>query len=235
MPTLTISRNLRLALLAVTIVAIAAFGIFGAGWATPARADNNCGTVPCPNPTSGAGNGSGGGGGGGGGAGNTGNTGGSGISGPCGAGAQTFTLTGPDKVTQLLKVGIGTVMLLSNEAGVGTGAVRLSFTPTVTLTVNLIAPAQLPANPAGWTNLGCGIRDSAAVADGQAATFIRKGQQVCFALPVGAAAAYKSLRIAYWDATLGRWVFLTTLVGPDMACHSSFRLLPTTFALFGGA
>jgi hypothetical protein len=217
MKTPTISRNVRLTLMAVTIVAIAAFGIFGAGWATAARADNSCGTVPCaPSAATGPG-------------------------GPCGSGAQTFTLTeptnvtNPPTVTKLLDVGIGTVMLLSNEAGIGTGAVRPLFVPISMLTVNLIAPELLHGSPAGWTNLGCGIRNSAIVSDGQAATFVRKGQQVCFVLPVGAAAAYKNLRIAYWDTGLARWVFLNTTVGAIYACHSSFRLLPTTFALFGGA
>lgn len=73
------------------------------------------------------------------------------------------------------------------------------------------------------------------VSDGQAATYILKGQQVCFDLPVGAAAAYTNLHIAYYDAGLGRWVFLQTTVGATQACHSSFRLAPATFALFGSA
>jgi len=52
---------------------------------------------------------------------------------------------------------------------------------------------------------------------------------------VGAAAAYSSLRIAYFDSRLSRWVFLTTRVTATQACHASFRFAPTMFALFGSA
>ena len=125
--------------------------------------------------------------------------------------------------------------LLSDTGGVGNGAVRILFVPITSFTANLVAATALQASPAGWTNLGCGVQTSGEVSDGQAVTYILKGQQVCFTLPVGAAAAYSSLRIAYFDARLARWVFLTTTVNATQACHSSFRLAPTTFALFGSA
>jgi hypothetical protein len=205
------------------IVSIAAFSIFGAGWATPARADGGSGTVP----------GVGGGGG-------SNNNSSSGPNGPtaaggCGVGAQTFTVTGPEKVTQLLDVGIGSAMFLSDVGGLGTGAIRPLFVPITSMTVDLIPATLLQPNPAGWTDLGCGITTSGKVSDGQAVTYILQGQQVCFDLAVGAAAAYKNLRIAYFDNRLARWVFLQTTVSNTQACHASFRLAPTTFALFGGA
>ena len=43
MQTPQISRNLRLFFMSITIAAVTAFGIYGAGWATPAGAQ---GTVP---------------------------------------------------------------------------------------------------------------------------------------------------------------------------------------------
>ena len=66
------------------------------------------------------------------------------------------------------------------------------------------------ADDLGWTDLGCGVETSGKVSDGRPLTYVVKGQQVCFNLPVGAAAAYTTLRIAYWDKALTRWVFLTT-------------------------
>ena len=198
------SRNVRVAMMLSTIVAIVALGVFGGRWATPAMA---AGTVG-PSAAS--------------------------VGGPCGLGAQEFTLTGAANVTKLLDVGIGTVRLLSNQGGVGTGAVRPLVVPISSLTVDLIDSLLLKTSPVGWTSLACGIMTSAKVEGGQAATFIVKGQQICFNLPVGATSLYKNLRIAYYDTGLARWVFLKTTVGATQACHSSFRLTPTTFALFGG-
>ena len=43
MKTIQISRTVRASLMTLTIAAVTAFGILGAGWATPVRAD---GTVP---------------------------------------------------------------------------------------------------------------------------------------------------------------------------------------------
>lgn len=126
------SRNTRLVLMSVTVVAIAAVSIFGAGWATPARADGGSGTVPGV-----PGN----------------NSSGSGVAaattGGCGLGAQTFSVTGATNVTQLLDVSIGTVMLLSNQGGVGTGAIRPLFVPITSLRVNLIGATLLQSSPAG--------------------------------------------------------------------------------------
>ena len=221
-----VTRTVRLALMSLTLFAIAAFSVFGAGWATPARADGGTGTVP--------------GGSGGGSNNNSSNTGGNadpnaaGV-GTCGTGPQTFTVKAPQSVTSSLAVGVGSVKLLSNTGGVGNGAVRLLFAPIISFSADLLpAPALMPS-PDGWTDLGCGIRTSGKVSDGRPVTYIIKGQQVCFTLPVGAAAAYSTLRIAYYDSFLARWVFLSTQVSATQACHSSFRLAPTTFALFGGA
>jgi hypothetical protein len=215
----------------LTIAAVAAFGILGANWATPAQADGGSGTVP-------------GGGGGSGGGGSNNNT--NPTNNPqgfdpdltaatCGAGTQTFSLLAPNDVTGLLKLGIGTVKLNSNTGGVGNGAVRILFAPITSFTARLIAATALNPSPEGWTDLGCGIQTSGKVSDGRALTYVVKGQQVCFTLPVGAAAAYSTLRIAYWDTALTRWVFLNTRVTDTQACHSSFRLAPATFALFGSA
>jgi len=134
-----------------------------------------------------------------------------------------------------LSIGIGTVKLLSATGGVGNGAVRILFVPITSFSANLLAATALKPSPAGWTSLGCGVQTSGKVQDGQVVTYILKGQQVCFTLPVGAAAAYSSLRIAYFDGRLARWVFLNTTVTATQACHASFRLAPTTFALFGSA
>ena len=238
MKTVQISRNVRLLLMSMTIAAVAAFGIFGANWATPARAQ---GTVP-------GGGGGGGGNGGGGGTNSNGNSNNpntlnnpagfdsTATAATCGVGAQSFSVVAPNDVTGLLQLGaVGTLRLNSNTGGVGNGAVRILFAPISALTGRLIAPAALNQSPAGWTDLGCGVQTSGKVSDGRALTYVVKGQQVCFNLPVGAAAAYSSLRIAYWDAALTRWVFLTTKVNATQACHSSFRLAPATFALLGSA
>ena len=224
-----VSRNVRLFFMSVTLAAVAAFGIFGASWATPARAQ---GTVP----------------GGGGGSNSNNNSTNSNTSnnpegydpsaaaGLCGTGPQTFSVQAPNAVTGLLKLGTtGTVKLNSNTGGVGNGAVRILFVPVTSFTAKLIAATALNESPAGWTDLGCGIQTSGKVSDGRPLTYVVKGQQVCFNLPVGAAAAYSSLRIGYWDVALTRWVFLTTKVSATQACHSSFRLAPATFALFGSA
>ncbi len=97
-----------------------------------------------------------------------------------------------------------------------------------------MTPGSLKKSPAGWTALSCGIQASAKVGSGEAVTYVVKGQKVCFDLPVGATAAYNTIRVAYFDTTLARWVtFSKTVVGASEACHSSFRLLPSTYALFG--
>lgn len=130
--------------------------------------------------------------------------------------------------------GVGFAQLLSNQAGVGTGAIRLLAVPISTFTVQVVTELNLGSAPAGWSLLSCGLNTSAVVAGGQVATYVVKGQKVCFNLPTGATAAYKTIRVAYFDTTLLRWVtFSKTVVGLTQACHSSFRLLPTTFALFG--
>ena len=228
MQTPQISRNIRLFFMAVTIAAVAAFGVYGAGWATPAGAQ---GTVP----------------GGGGGSNNNGNSTNSNTTNNpagydpsvttaalCGTGPQTFSILAPNDVTGLLKLGVvGTVRLNSNTGGVGNGAVRILFVPVTSFTARIIAATALNPSPAGWTDLGCGVETSGKVSDGRPLTYVVKGQQVCFNLPVGAAAAYTTLRIAYWDKALTRWVFLTTKLSATQACHSSFRLAPATFALFG--
>ena len=235
MKTSLVSRNVRLLFMSLTVAAVAVFGIFGANWATPAGAQ---GTVP----------GGGGGNGGGGGTNSNGNSTNpnttnnpegfdpSAAAGLCGTGVQSFSIAAPNDVTGLLKLGtVGTLRLNSNTGGVGNGAVRILFAPITSLTGRLIAPSALNESPAGWTDLGCGVQISGKVSDGRALTYVVKGQQVCFNLPVGAAAAYSSLRIAYWDAALTRWVFLATKVNATQACHSSFRLAPATFALLGSA
>jgi hypothetical protein len=128
-------RNARFVLMSVTVVAIAAFGIFGAGWATPARADGGSGTVPGVPGNNSSGSGVA--------------TAAAATTGGCGLGAQTFSVTGATNVTQLLDVSIGTVMLLSNQGGVGTGAIRPLFVPITSLRVNLIGATLLQSSPAG--------------------------------------------------------------------------------------
>jgi hypothetical protein len=225
MKTLQVTRHARIVLMAITVAAITAFGIFGSGWATPARADGGSGTVP----------GTGGGGGGGGSNTNSNSNSSPTTPGACGTGPQSFTVTGSDQVTNTLDVGIGLVAFLSNVGGVGTGPIRPLFSPITSLTADLIPATALNPSPAGWTDLGCGIMLSGKVSDGEAVTYIIGGQLVCFNLPVGATAAYTSLRIAYYDTRLARWVFLQNTVSDRQACHASFRLAPTVFALFGGA
>jgi hypothetical protein len=237
MKTSRVTHSARFVLMSITILAIAAFGIFGAGWATPVRADGGSGTVPGSGGGSNSNNNN-----------NSnnnsnGNSNGNSDNGSplnasgdtCGTGPQTFSIKAPASITGTLSIGIGTVRLWSDAGGVGNGAVRILFVPITSYTANLLAATALERSPAGWTNLGCGVRTSGKVSDGQALTYILKGQQVCFTLPVGAAAAYSSLRIAYFDTRLARWVFLSTTVNDTQACHSSFRLAPTTFALFGSA
>ncbi len=145
-----------------------------------------------------------------------------------------ITLNGANNVTKPIDLGIGSVQLLSNLAGIGIGTVRPLTVPIIEFTANLITPGSLEKSPAGWTGLSCGIKASAKVGAGDAVTYVVKGQKVCFDLPVGATAAYNTLRVAYFDTTLARWVtFSKTVVNAGEACHSSFRLLPSTYALFG--
>ncbi|MEP7356368.1 MAG: hypothetical protein ABI847_03960 [Anaerolineales bacterium] len=227
------SRPIRFTLMLTTILSIAALGVFGGRWATPAWADGTVG---------GGGGGGGGGDNGGGGTGDGGN--GTGANGtgpaaaitsvPCGANQQQFSLSGAANITKLLKVGIGTVQLLSADGGVGTGAVKPVAAITA-LNINLVDTPLLARSPKGWTLLTCGMDASAKAAGGQAVTFIRKGQQVCFTLPVGATALHKTLRVAYYDKVLARWVFLKTTLSATTACQASFRLAPATFALFGNS
>jgi hypothetical protein len=238
MHTSRMTKKLRLVGMSITVLAMAALAVFGASWATPARADG-CGTVP------GSGCGNGGSGGNSNGNGNGTNTNGTPNADVpafitpsadlCGSGPQAFSISAPASITTTLNIGIGSVKLWSDTGGVGNGAVKLLFVPITNYGAHLFPPAALPTSPAGWTNLGCGIVTSGKVSDGQPVTYILKGQQICFTLPVGAAAAYSSLRIAYFDTRLSRWVFLNTTVNATQACHSSFRLAPATFALFGSA
>jgi hypothetical protein len=153
---------------------------------------------------------------------------------PCGATQQQFSLSGAANVTKLLKVGIGTIQLLSADGGVGTGKIK-PVAAIDSLNVNLVDPTLLAKNPKGWTKLACGLQSTAKTDSGQDVTFIRKGQQVCFTLPVGATTLHKTLRVAYYDAVLARWVFLKTTINTTTACQASFRLAPTTFALFGSS
>jgi hypothetical protein len=225
-----VTNSARFVLMSITILAMAAFGIFGAGWATPVRADGGSGTVPGSGGGSGGGSNSNNN--------NNSNSNGSNVNAAgetCGTGPQLFSITAPNSITSTLSVGIGTVRLWAETAGVGNGAVKILFVPITTLNAYLLSAPALPTSPAGWTSVSCGILVSGKVLDGQAVTYIPKGQQVCFNLPVGAAAAYSSLRIAYFDTRLARWVFLNTTVNATQACQSSFRLAPTTFALFGSA
>src|SRR5439155_13587981 len=136
MQTPQISRNLRMVFMSITIAAVTAFGIYGAGWTTPAGAQ---GTVP-------------GGGGGGGGSNNNGNSTNSNTTNNpggydpsvsaealCGTGPQSFSIQAPNDVTGLLKLGVvGTVRLNSNTGGVGNGAVRILFVPVTSFTAKLI-------------------------------------------------------------------------------------------------
>jgi hypothetical protein len=213
----------RLLLMSITVLSIAVLSVFGAGWAIPAGAQ---GTVP--------GQGGGGSNGGGSSYGGSNNPSGPAVA-ACGTGTQSFTVTGADRVTQIFDFGYGSAAFLSNQGGITQGVIRPLFSPITSLTASLVPASALSPSPAGWTNLGCGITLSGTVADGEAVTYVIRGQLVCFQLPVGATAAYNFLRIAYYDVRLGRWVFLQTNVGVTIACHASFRLAPTTFALFGGA
>jgi hypothetical protein len=135
-----------------------------------------------------------------------------------------------------LKVGIGTIQLLSSDGGLGTGKIK-PVAAIASLNVNLVNSTILAKSPKGWITLACGLASSAKAASGEPVTFIRKGQQVCFTLPVGATTLHKKLRIAYYDTGLSRWVFLKTNIDEktSTACQASFRLAPTTFALFGSS
>ena len=205
-----LSAKFRLALMGVTITAVMLAGLIGPGWATPVRAE---GSVT--------------------GAGITEDEAGAAAAGACVL-AAPMQLNGAENVTKKLDLGIGSVQLLSNLAGIGIGKVRPLTIPIVEFTANLVGPASLEKSLPGWTVLSCGIQASAKTESGDAVTFVLKGQNVCFDLPLGATAAYNTIRVGYFDTTLGRWVnFSKTVVGASEACHSSFRLLPSTYALFG--
>lgn len=156
------------------------------------------------------------------------------TAGPCALNAPTV-LGGASNVTQPINLGIGSIQLLSNLGAIGAGTVSSVVVPIVEFTANVVSPGSLQSSPAGWTQLAaCGIRASARAGSGAAITYVIKGQKICFDLPPGASAAYNALRIAYYDTTLARWVtFQKSVVGASEVCHSSFRLLPSTYALFG--
>jgi hypothetical protein len=144
------------------------------------------------------------------------------------------TRHGAANVTEEIDLGIGSAQLLSNLAGIGIGQVRPLTIPIVEFTAGLVAPGDLESSPAGWSVLSCGIKASGITESGDAVTYVVKGQKICFDLPLGATAAYNTIRVAYYDTTLLRWVtFSKTVLDATEACHSSFRLLPSTYALFG--
>jgi hypothetical protein len=209
---LNLNAKLRLGLMGVTVLAVLLAGVFGTGWATPVRAEGSvtgAGIVE------------------------EGDAGGAAAAGACVLTAPVV-LTGANNVTKTIDLGIGSVQLLSNLAGIGIGSIRPLTVPIVEFTANLVGPASLEKSPPNWTVLSCGIQASAKVEAGDAVTYVVKGQKICFDLPVGATAAYNTLRVGYFDTTLARWVtFAKTVVGASEACHSSFRLLPSTYALFG--
>jgi hypothetical protein len=97
-----------------------------------------------------------------------------------------------------------------------------------------VPTGSIQTSPAGWTVLSCGIQASAKIGSGEAVTFVVKGQKICFDLPAGARTAFNTIRVAYDDTPLARWVtFSQTVVSAGEASHSSFRFLPSTYAVFG--
>jgi hypothetical protein len=196
MKLLNLPQSIRLGLMGVSLAAVAALGLFGTRWVTPALAQGT-------------------------------------VAGPCGTGLQAFSLKGSSNVTNLLDVNIGSVQLLSNRGGTGTGAVRPLTIPIDNVAVNLVPMTALKTMPTGVTALTCGIQPSAKFTNGQEVTYVTAGQKVCFDLPAGAAATYETLKLYYYDAGLGRWVALKSTVGATEACHTSFRLAPVTFVLGG--
>ena len=203
-----LSPTSRLVLMALTLLAIALLGVLGAAWATPAHAQGTVDGISDP-------------------------PGGNGDSGVCGALPAVQKLEGNANVTKVQDLGFADHQFVSDQSAVGAGTVRPLFVPLTQATVEAIDAGDLKASPPGWTNLACGLQVSA-LAGSRAATYVRHGQATCFDLPIGVTATYKSLRLAYWDTALGRWVFLKTKVGAASACNRSFRLLPATFSLFGG-
>lgn len=98
--------------------------------------------------------------------------------------------------------------------------------------VGLFGPNTLviPSDPAGYDRITDAVQFAGAIGNNKV--------RMCFALPVGYA-AFKSVRIAYFDSTPGinRWVFLRTTVtsATNLACMSRglFRPIPAVFSLFG--
>jgi len=145
----------------------------------------------------------------------------------CGSGPYTSNASGSD-LFQTTDVGLGTARLFSNQGGIGP---RRWLATIVSLTSVVIPPANLPDSPTGWNRLTCGLKVGAVDKDSDAIEYFRYGMQVCFQLPVGSE-AFERLRLAYFSATLRRWVFPFTSVSANLACTSRFRL-PATFVLFG--
>src|SRR5262245_40076003 len=102
------SKNLRFGLMVLSIMAIALMAVFGTVWATPARAEGTVSGAAAEVESTPAS--------------------------PCGPASKT--VSAPDSVTQEVGVGgIGAVQLLSNQAGVVTGKVRVLAIPIVEFTV----------------------------------------------------------------------------------------------------
>jgi hypothetical protein len=203
------NKKVRFGLMVVTIVAVALLGVFGTAWAQGGTEGTVTGAEAGPQAASGI----------------------------CKEGLPV-TLTGAD-VTDEIDHGVATHQLLSNKAGVANGSATVLqlAVPIVEFTSQVRPATNTHEIGSEWTLLTCAVHGKAKVESGLPAAMVLGGQAVCFDLPAGAAAMYKQLNIHYYDAKLvpPRWVKLKTTVDlvNNEACHSTYRLLPSIFALWG--
>jgi len=207
MKNLATPKMIKTALMTLTVLAVTVIGLVGGvNWSGVALAQEDPpGTVPLPETSFSA------------------------IQGPeeteeaapgeCGPGLlsdSTPSFVG-DTLTRVLEIQPGTTQL-GSSLGVASFA------------ADTVAPAALPASPAGYSVLSCGILTSGQSTLGGPVAIFRRGPVTCFPVPDGYVPT-----IFYYDPTVGiqRWVRLTTLVDDvnNEAC-TSLRL-PALLALFG--
>jgi hypothetical protein len=202
-----LSRKIKIALMAVTVLGVTLLGLVGGvNWAGVALAnDDPPGTVPIEPQTF--------------------------VSGPiveelpepepgeCGLGLVSDTTPAflGDSLLRVLEIQPGT-----SQLGSSLGVASFS--------ADTVAPEVLPASPRGYDLLSCGILTSGQSTLGGPVAIFRRGPVTCFPIPPGYVPT-----IHYYDPTPGiqRWVRLVTLVDLENNEACTSLRLPALLALFG--
>ena len=127
-----------------------------------------------------------------------------------------------------LVLGEGTLTLLTADGLDSQGNVPMTVDR---FGAEIVPVPQLPAAPAGWGLMSCGLRSVATDIAVHTIGFLTHGLTACL-VPPQAVSPGTDVRLAYFDARpdINRWVFLSSQNIAGDVCSAPFRL-PGTFAL----